>query len=1355
MAENVERNSFIANVNLLVRQLSLLEDVNGKFTDEDVAALTKLSTYDLETLIEDLSKGSYYGNRKLDLNLVENIIGYSKDLTVEELKTLWNTATKPVYDRVLVHLTTTEVITVTMTPTSDAVDIYNALINNSVLSTALEGTDIRLEDNAIMGKIVRIVDQENSVPSNLSHIVLPTTPASAITELFTSGWYASTSSLEVVAANIANILDILVKYDEFKVFDENFKVIVDNVENLTDIADNMDALLELHAALNSIIEALNIPYTYLNTLDLTRTIGGITEAAKSNLAGVALTENRAVFSDTLGTMAVYIGDKDVDTANLRTITISPISGDRPTLLGNVVTFAALPKTVAQALAVFRRTPGVDDYARVLQDETNGGATVEYYISSIVAGAITWGNPIVINTSDYQAQTTLNDTGKVLVGGTTVGTFGQSIGFDSAPTPSSQNLIRSGAVAESFNITLKDENGSTTLPFTAKGSIASKIQALRNNVKSLFANALGLGGPPTKLNYGSTGSEGTANTAARSDHTHALDPIDNVHQRKTTTADAGKILTGGTTAGTFGTSIDASTLEKVSNKTLSVSATSTDSEYPSAKAVYTSNSGKLDKTNTAKKVYGTDSAGNQFLYDADALGGGTISDIKVDGTSVVTDGVANVDLSGKVSKITTPNRVYGTDALGNATSFAKDSFGQVDDVQQNGVSLVTDKVAHIPEGVRVLQLSGLTLTRVLNGVTNVPKSSFPGVTEFIVDKLIVTDTAGTLGIYITDVDVNTLLIQTRSISPMSDDKAVLLGTVPNRATLPNDVATAETLFGRTPEVDDYCRISADEAHAGATSKIYVVSIVSGDITWGNDVVLNTADYQEQTTAADAGKLLTGGTTPGTFGTPVDRGTLEVVSNKVTSVNDSSTDAQYPSAKAVNNGLKGKVSTTTEASKVYGTDETGASTTYDLSQMGGDGKVKDVTVNGTSVLNETTGVANIDTSSFATNSALQALSNTVDGKVERTTAADSVYGTGSSGQPTTYPKSSFGAVNDVKVNGTSVVTDRTANISVPSTANQLSYDNTQVTENPLTDTDAQGAIDSIISRINMTNNNLSDLATDVSGIQVLYLTGSTLTRSLGGTTNIARSVFPSNAAFKINKVLLSDANGTFAVYTSNRDADTLVFTTRTITHISQEEPTLLGNVATRANLPTTTTAATTLFGRTVKVNDYCRVIADEGQGGATTEIYITAITGDAITWGNEIILNTSDYQAQTTVGDSGKVLIGGATAGTFGTSLGSDTAPTANSQNLVRSGAIKTALDAKASTADLTSGLASKAGLASPAFTGTPSAPTAQKGTNTTQVATTAFVQDALIKSVFLTQAQYDALGTAVKNNGDSYFIYEEV
>jgi hypothetical protein len=48
--------------------------------------------------------------------------------------------------------------------------------------------------------------------------------------------------------------------------------------------------------------------------------------------------------------------------------------------------------------------------------------------------------------------------------------------------------------------------------------------------------------------------------------------------------------------------------------------------------------------------------------------------------------------------------------------------------------------------------------------------------------------------------------------------------------------------------------------------------------------------------------------------------------------------------------------------------------------------------------------------------------------------------------------------------------------------------------------------------------------------------------------------------------------------------------------------------------------------------------------------------------------------------------------------------------------------------MTNALAGKAPLASPTFTGTPSAPTATAGTNTTQIATTAFVQAAVPAAV---------------------------
>ena len=67
---------------------------------------------------------------------------------------------------------------------------------------------------------------------------------------------------------------------------------------------------------------------------------------------------------------------------------------------------------------------------------------------------------------------------------------------------------------------------------------------------------------------------------------------------------------------------------------------------------------------------------------------------------------------------------------------------------------------------------------------------------------------------------------------------------------------------------------------------------------------------------------------------------------------------------------------------------------------------------------------------------------------------------------------------------------------------------------------------------------------------------------------------------------------------------------------------------------------------------------------------------------------------------------------------DTLPTGNSGKIVKGTEIDTELTAVASA------ISSKADLNSPALTGTPTSTTASAGTNTTQVATTAFVQTAL-------------------------------
>lgn len=56
---------------------------------------------------------------------------------------------------------------------------------------------------------------------------------------------------------------------------------------------------------------------------------------------------------------------------------------------------------------------------------------------------------------------------------------------------------------------------------------------------------------------------------------------------------------------------------------------------------------------------------------------------------------------------------------------------------------------------------------------------------------------------------------------------------------------------------------------------------------------------------------------------------------------------------------------------------------------------------------------------------------------------------------------------------------------------------------------------------------------------------------------------------------------------------------------------------------------------------------------------------------------------------------------------------------------------------------KAPLASPTFTGTPAAPTAAQGTNTTQVASTAFVAAADTATLATAQAYTDSVANAAK------------
>lgn len=99
------------------------------------------------------------------------------------------------------------------------------------------------------------------------------------------------------------------------------------------------------------------------------------------------------------------------------------------------------------------------------------------------------------------------------------------------------------------------------------------------------------------------------------------------------------------------------------------------------------------------------------------------------TQIDTVGARNTALGNKVDKVSTANRVYGTDGNGAQTTYDKNSFGQVDDVKVGTTSVVSNKVATLGTMAGETATNYATVTSLNNKiqkVTTLPSTQETGV-----------------------------------------------------------------------------------------------------------------------------------------------------------------------------------------------------------------------------------------------------------------------------------------------------------------------------------------------------------------------------------------------------------------------------------------------------------------------------------------------------------------------------------------------------------------------------------------------------------------------------------------------------
>ena len=240
---NNSNNSFIANVNNLAKNLESILRSNNLFNPEVIPVLQEIAGLNLHSLVDDLTKGTYLGNRKIDINLLYNLGSYDPSLTQGELEALWlDVASLPKYDSATIifkegtsHTTTFTFDGNPITVATHA-DLLLQLNNDAVLLGKLNNTLINTFPTTITGEFIRFYDTTGA-SSNIERIVLHVASGYAKDIAPAYFWGDTTSALGVMATRSTDFIRI-----------------GNEIDNIIQLANNINQLVELQARIPELID---------------------------------------------------------------------------------------------------------------------------------------------------------------------------------------------------------------------------------------------------------------------------------------------------------------------------------------------------------------------------------------------------------------------------------------------------------------------------------------------------------------------------------------------------------------------------------------------------------------------------------------------------------------------------------------------------------------------------------------------------------------------------------------------------------------------------------------------------------------------------------------------------------------------------------------------------------------------------------------------------------------------------------------------------------------------------------------------------------------------------------------------
>ena len=243
-------------------QTTANQDLIARLLDNIVDVKTIVGSVDLmQTTTDDIAKGSYLGNRKLDIDLALNKTGIASALTASAASAIWQDATTTVYyDRAVCTFNDGVVINVDFVNNGAApivVSTHGAIIDqlnkHTAFTAKLVNTSITEDVGGLSGTILRIVDVVGFA-SNLEKIELRATVGNYVDTMPAYYWAKTTSSLQTLASRIGELLAIAPNLTQLALLSGS----------ITEMLQVQAKLTELTAIYTNLTELLNVS-VYANT----------------------------------------------------------------------------------------------------------------------------------------------------------------------------------------------------------------------------------------------------------------------------------------------------------------------------------------------------------------------------------------------------------------------------------------------------------------------------------------------------------------------------------------------------------------------------------------------------------------------------------------------------------------------------------------------------------------------------------------------------------------------------------------------------------------------------------------------------------------------------------------------------------------------------------------------------------------------------------------------------------------------------------------------------------------------------------------------------------------------------------